>query len=159
MGSIEKLAQIDYLLVILGFFAILFATKEIIEIFSYFKKKFRIKTGSEEDKSTIEDRIATLEKHDNWQYKEISKISQGIDDIQGRLLNKEIEDMRKTILDFCSALSGGQKPNKEAFNFIFRTHENYNTILEKYHKENNVINESMKFISDKYQEYLQDGFR
>ena len=81
MGSIEKLAQIDYLLVILWFFAILFAAKEIIEIFSYFKKKFRIKTGSEEDKSTIEDRIATLEKHDNWQYKEITKMSKGIENI------------------------------------------------------------------------------
>ncbi len=73
MGSIEKLAHIDYLLVILGFFAILFAAKEIIEIFSYFKKKFRIKTGSEEDKETIENRIKTLEKHDNWQYQEILK--------------------------------------------------------------------------------------
>ena len=50
MGAIEKLTQIDYLLVILGLFAILFAVKEIIEIFNYFKKKFRIKTGIDEDK-------------------------------------------------------------------------------------------------------------
>ena len=71
MGSIEKLTQIDYLLVILGFFAILFAAKEIIEIFSYFKKKLRLKTGIDEDKETIENRIKTLEKHDNWQYQEI----------------------------------------------------------------------------------------
>ena len=63
MGSIEKLAQIDYLLVILWFFAILFAAKEIIEIFSYFKKKLRLKTGIDEDKETIENRIKTLEKH------------------------------------------------------------------------------------------------
>lgn len=61
MGSIEKLAHIDYLLVILGFFAILFAAKEILEIFGYFKKKFRIKTGNEEDKETVENRIKTLE--------------------------------------------------------------------------------------------------
>lgn len=157
MEAIENLAQINYVLAILGLFAILFALKEIIEIFLYFKKIFRIKTGVENDKETIESRISTLERHDNWQYKEITKISEGISDIQERLLNKEIEDMRKTILDFCSALSSGQNPNKEAFDFIFKTHENYNNILEKYHKENNVINESMKFISDKYQDLLRNA--
>lgn len=157
METIEKLPQIDYVLVILGLFSILFILKEMIEIISYFKKRFRIKTGVEEDKETIEKRISILEKHDDWQYKEITKISQGISDIQERLLNKEIEDMRKTILDFCSLLSNGQKLNKEAFQFIFRTHEKYNMILEKHHKENNVINESMKFISEKYQELLRDG--
>ena len=71
MNDIENLTKINYLLVILGFFAILFAIKEIIEIISYFKKKFRIKTGSEEDKETLEERISTLEEHDKWQYNEI----------------------------------------------------------------------------------------
>ena len=85
MGAIEYATQINYILVILGFFAILFAIKEIIEIFSYFKKKFRIKTGADEDKETLEERIATLEKHDRWQYNEISKISKGIDDIKEQL--------------------------------------------------------------------------
>ena len=78
MGTIENLTQVDYLLFVLWFFAILFGIKEIIEILSYFKKKFRIKTGYDEDKETLEDRIANVEKHDKWQYNEISKISQGI---------------------------------------------------------------------------------
>ena len=34
MEAIENLAQINYVLVILGFFAILFGAKEIIEIIS-----------------------------------------------------------------------------------------------------------------------------
>ena len=157
MGAIEYATQINYILVILGFFAILFAIKEIIEIFSYFKKKFRIKTGADEDKETLEERIATLEKHDRWQYNEISKISKGIDDIKDRLLNKEIEDMRKTILDFCAALSSGQKFNRESFDYIFKTDENYDKLLTRYGMENNVINESMKFIREKYQEKLRNG--
>lgn len=61
MEAIENLAQINYVLVILGFFAILFGAKEIIEIISYFKNRFRIKTGAEEDKETIDKRIAILE--------------------------------------------------------------------------------------------------
>lgn len=157
MGSIEKLAQIDYLLVILWFFAILFAAKEIIEIFSYFKKKFRIKTGSEEDKSTIEDRIATLERHDNWQYKEITKMSKGIENIETELLDNNLERKRKYILDFCSSLSNGQKQNKEAFNNVFKTYKKYEDLLSAHNMENGQAEESMKFISEKYQEFLRNG--
>lgn len=97
MNAIEKVAQIDYLLVVIGFFAILFAIKEIIEIFSYFKRKFRIKTGSEEDKETLEERITTLEKHDKWQYNEVLKISQGIDEIKEQLKERDTKDKAKTV--------------------------------------------------------------
>ena len=106
MGSIEKLAHIDYLLVILGFFAILFAAKEIIEIFSYFKKKLRLKTGIDQDKETIENRIKTLEKHDNWQYQEILKISKGIDDIKDNLVKREQKDKEETVATLRGQLYG-----------------------------------------------------
>ena len=157
MGAIEQLTQIDYLILILGFFAILFALKEIIEILSYFKKKFRIKTGSEEDKESVESRISTLEKHDKWQYNEISKISQGIDEIKDTLLKDNIEKKRKSILDFCSSLSNNQKQNNEAFNDIFRTYADYEQILKDNKLENGQAEESMKFIREKYQERLRNG--
>ena len=157
MGAITELFKINWITFCIALFAIAFAIKEIIEIVCYFKNKFRIKTGFDEDKETLEGRIATLEKHDKWQYSEISKISKGIDEIKDRLLNKEIEDMRKTILDFCAALSSGQKFNKESFDFIIRTDENYDRLLTRYGMENNVINESMKFIREKYQEKLRNG--
>ena len=157
MNAIIGLAKINWVVFLLTLCTIAFAIKEIIEIISYFKRKLRIKTGYEEDKETSEDRIATLEKHDKWQYNEISKISKGIDEIKDRLLNKEIEDMRKTILDFCAALSSGQKFNKESFDYIIKTDENYDRLLTRYGMENNVINESMKFIREKYQEKLRNG--
>lgn len=106
MGAIERLADIDYVLVILAFFAVLFAAKEIIEIFSYFKKKWRIKTGIEQDKETLENRIKTLEKHDNWQYQEIQKISKGIDDIKDNLVKKELKDKAKTVATLRGQLYG-----------------------------------------------------
>ena len=157
MNAITELTKINRAVFLLTLCTIAFAAKEIIEIISYFKRKLRIKTGYEEDKETSEDRIATLEKHDKWQYNEISKISKGIDEIKDRLLNKEIEDMRKTILDFCAALSSGQKFNKESFDYIIKTDENYDRLLTRYGMENNVINESMKFIREKYQEKLRNG--
>ena len=157
MNAITELTKINWVVFLLTLCTIAFAIKEMIEIISYFKRKFRIKTGFDEDKETLEGRIATLEKHDKWQYSEISKISKGIDEIKDRLLNKEIEDMRKTILDFCAALSSGQKFNKESFDYIIKTDENYDRLLTRYGMENNVINESMKFIREKYQEKLRNG--
>lgn len=157
MESIEKLTQIDYLLVILGLFAILFAAKEIIEIFSYFKKKLRLKTGIDEDKETIENRIKTLEKHDNWQYGEIQKISKGIDDIKINLVQKEISDIRWELLDFCSALTSGREYNREAFEHIFRTYEDYEKILADNHMSNGYIVESMKAVREIYHNKLVSG--
>lgn len=97
MGDIESLTHINYLTVILGVFTILFAIKTIIELFSYFKKKFGIKTGIETEKDSIEGRIAKLEQHDKWQYNEITKISKGIEDIKDALVQKEIKDNAKTV--------------------------------------------------------------
>ena len=157
MGEISQVAEINWTFFLITFFAIAFAAKEIIEICSYFKKKFRIKTGKDEDKITLEKRIETLEKHDNWQYNEISKISRGIDDIKNTLLEDNIEKKRKSILDFCSSLSNDQKQNSEAFNDIFRTYADYEQILKDNGMENGQAEESMKFIREKYQEKLRNG--
>lgn len=152
-----NMLQINWVSVLISLFAIGFAVKEIIEIIVYFKNKFRIKTGIEEDKETLNERIVTLEKHDKWQYNEISKISQGIDDIKDTLLKDNIEKKRKSILDFCSSLSNNQKQNNEAFNDIFRTYAEYEQILKDNQMENGQAEESMKFIREKYQEKLRTG--
>lgn len=157
MQEIQNLAQIDYVLVILGLFAILFAVKEVIEIFGYFKKKFRLKTGIDEDRETVENRIKRLEKHDNWQYQEIQKISRGIDDIKDNLVQKEISDIRWELLNFCSALTGGQDYNREAFEHIFRTYEQYEKILADNHMTNGYIVESMKAVREIYHNKLVSG--
>lgn len=156
MNQITELTTINYLSVVLGLFVIMFGIKEIIEIVAYFKKKFRIKTGVESDKETIEDRISTLEKHDNWQYKEITKMSKGIENIESELLDNNLERKRKYILDFCSSLSNGQKQNREAFDNVFKTYEKYEKILSDHKMENGQAEESMKFISEKYQECLRN---
>ena len=157
MEAIENLAKIDFVLVIMSIFAILFGIKEIIEIVSYFKNKLRIKTGFDQDRETFENRISTLEKHDNWQYKEITKMSKGIENIESELLDNNLERKRKYILDFCSSLSNGQKQNKEAFNNVFKTYKKYEDLLSTHNMENGQAEESMKFISEKYQEFLRNG--
>ena len=157
MEVIENLAKIDYVLVIMSIFAILFGIKEIIEIVSYFKNKLRIKTGFDQDRETFENRISTLERHDNWQYKEITKMSKGIENIESELSDNNLESKRKYILDVCSSLSNGQKQNKEAFNNVFKTYKKYEDLLSTHNMENGQAEESMKFISEKYQEFLRNG--
>lgn len=106
MEAIEQLTKINYISFIIIFFAILFGIKEVIEIFNYFKKKFRLKTGIDEDKETLENRIKTLEAHDKWQYKEISKMSKGIDDIKYQLTEKERTDKERTVATLRNQLYG-----------------------------------------------------
>lgn len=157
MDAIENLFSLDYPSIIMGVFIIILGVDKIIFLLAKVKKTLRIKFGFEEDKKTIEDRITTLEKHDNWQYKEITKMSKGIENIETELLDNNLERKRKYILDFCSSLSNGQKQNKEAFNNVFKTYKKYEDLLSAHNMENGQAEESMKFISEKYQEFLRNG--
>ena len=157
MDAIENLFSLDYPSIIMGVFIIILGVDKIIFILAKVKKALRIKFGFEEDRKTIEDRITILEKHDNWQYKEITKMSKGIENIETELLDNNLERKRKYILDFCSSLSNGQKQNKEAFNNVFKTYKKYEDLLSAHNMENGQAEESMKFISEKYQEFLRNG--
>lgn len=157
MDAIENLFSLDYPSIIMGVFIIILGVDKVIFLLTKVKKSLRIKFGYEKDKLTIEDRITTLEKHDNWQYKEITKMSKGIENIESELLDNNLERKRKYILDFCSSLSNGQKQNKEAFNNVFKTYKKYEKLLSDHNMENGQAEESIKFISEKYQECLRNG--
>lgn len=164
MGEIENLTNINYITFVLTLFIILFGLKEIIEIFSYFKNKFRIKTGVDEDKEEsqkkvecFEKRITTLEKHDNWQYEKLLKISDGVDKINASILNNEIQSLRWELLDFCSALTNGREYNKEAFEHIFRTYSDYENLLKENGLTNGYVEESMKVVREIYHDRLASG--
>ena len=157
MGAIENLSHINYLLIILWFFAILFAAKEIIEIFTYFKKKVGVKFGIENEKESIENRINKLEKHDSWQYGELTKISNCVEEIKKNIVSKEIDGVRWELLDFCSALTSGRKYNREAFAHIFKTYEKYEKILEDNGMTNGFVEESMNAVKEIYHDKLKNG--
>lgn len=157
MGVIKEMTQINYTALIVWVFALLFGIKEIIELLSYFKRKFGVKTTLDTNKESMENRIATLEEHDNWQYKEISNISSGVEEIRQNLLSKEIQDLRWELLDFCSALTNGRIYNREAFEHIFMTYEDYEKILSENGMTNGYVEESMDVIKEMYHEQLASG--
>ena len=157
MDEIKALFNLPYPTIIMGVFIFILGVDKIVYLSLKIKKTLRIKFGFEEDKETTEDRITVLEKHDNWQYREITKMSKGIENIETELLDNNLERKRKYILDFCSSLSNGQKQNREAFNNVFKTYKNYEELLSAHNMENGQAEESMKFISEKYQEFLRNG--
>ncbi len=154
MNAIKELTEIDYISFVLVLFSILFGVKEIIELLNYFRNKLGLKTKISEEKNKTEIRLATLEKHDNWQYKEIEKISNCVETISANLIEKEIEDMRWELIDFSSALAGGRYYNKEAFEHIFRIYEKYEDTLNKRKMTNGYIDESMAAIREVYKQRL-----
>lgn len=157
MSSIEALTHINIWTVLLGVFVIMFAIKAIVDIVGYFKGKLGITTGFEQDRAEEERRIRTLESHDRWQYNEIQKIEELLKDIQENCIDERISTLRWRILDFTSGLAGGRRYNKETFEQVFDMDRQYEDILKKYNKTNDVVNESMKFIKDTYQQKLRNG--
>ena len=109
----------------------------------YHQQSIRIRDGLEKKTDAIDEKI-TL-------------IAESLGVIQKSLTKITIETKRKNILDFCATLSNKQKQNKEAFNEIFRTYEDYERILKENDMENGQTEESMKFISEVYQQMLRDG--
>ena len=104
MDEIEALFNLPYPTIIMGVFIFILGIDKIVYLFLKIKKILRIKFGFKEDKKTIDDRITILEKHDNWQYNEISKITKGIDEIKSSLAQKEIKDKAKTVATLRSQL-------------------------------------------------------
>lgn len=83
-----------------------------------------------------------------------------IDDLRNLtslFVDKEIDDMRWEILNFCSALSNGRKYNRESYAHVFSIYEKYERILKENKMENGLVEESMAFIRERYQKDLKSG--
>lgn len=123
----------------------------------YHQQSIRIRDGLEKNQQKLDKNQQKLEMHQEEMKQDLSEIRTSLSCIQKMLLKNTIETKRKNILDFCATLSNKQKQNKEAFNEIFRTYEDYEKILKDNDMENGQTEESMKFISEIYQQMLRNG--
>lgn len=130
----------------------------------YHQQSILIRDGLEKNQQKLEKNQQKLDKnqqniemHQEEMKQDLSEIRTSLSCIQKMLLKNTIETKRKNILDFCATLSNKQKQNKEAFNEIFRTYEDYEKILKDNDMENGQTEESMKFISEIYQQMLRNG--
>ena len=168
MDEIIELTKIDFSYVFIAVFVILIGIKVIISLFEWAVDKLGLETKwmkikrEEHDLliKTSENLAALQQQHtSDMQYsnKRDDEINRDIQKLTAMFLDKEIDDWRWKILDFSSALSNDRKYNRESFDHVIKIYGKYEKILEDNKMENGLVEESMKFIRKKYQEYLDRG--
>lgn len=168
MGDLTSLFKLDFPTVIIGVFIILSACIAVYEIIGKFSKIIgkpvkwvRDKEKDHELLIQTSKELKDLEEHHKKDVSESikhdEKIENNLEVLTSMVLDKAIDDYRYEILDFCSALSNGRKYNRESFNHIFSVYEKYEKILKENKMENGLVEESIKFIREKYSEKLKNG--
>lgn len=155
MNEIKALTEFDWIMVVLGLVAIMVATKYIIELVGYFKKKFRITTGIESDKESIEYRITKLEESDKSQITKIDEISNNINKLTDMFVDKELNDMRWEIINLADKLSNGKTVGKEAYKHALKTYDEYENLICKLGKSNGETEISIGIIKEEYTKMLK----
>lgn len=168
MDGITELLKINYAYVIISVISILAGVKIIVSLFEWIIGKLGLETKwlkrKREEQELLYDtskRLSELQqKHiadmessnqrDDEIYKDIQKLT-------NMFLDKEIDDWRWKILDFSSALANGRQYNRESFDHIEKIYHKYEMVLKENEMENGLVDESMKFIHKKYQEFLNNG--
>ena len=168
MEWIEKLFELDYVSAILAIFIIMsggIAIYTIIGKFSeiigkpvkWVKQRQIDHDLLEKNKKDIKN-LRDRHEADTKKYEEShQELINDVKKLTTIFVEKEIDDMRWEILNFCSALSNGRKYNRESYAHVFSIYEKYERILEENKMENGLVEESMAFIRERYQEDLKSG--
>lgn len=139
-------------------------------------KKSRINREQEERIKKIEDDVNELKNsankfnddrvHDREQslniqrnlVNNLAQFSDTLQDIKKDLVEERIERKRWNILNFADELrhSDESQIDLERFNNVFRDYDDYERIIEEKKLTNGFIDESIKFIRQKYQEKLSN---
>lgn len=86
-------------------------------------------------------------------------LQDGISELKMLLINKEIDDIRTTILDFSNAVMNGRDYNKEQYEHIIDLYDKYEKILDQNGMTNGRVTASMEFVLKNYQYLMDNGFK
>lgn len=168
MDNVQKITDINWLYVfgaiLLAIIVFCFVADAIVKFYGYIKKPMDWKKRDNEDHDTIAAITETLKalkeqqdtdraqsiKHDN-------QIKEDLESLSNMVFDKNIEDMRWRILDFSSAISNGRKFNRESYDFVLKTYDQYEELLKKRNMTNGLVDETVKYIKNNYQERLKNG--
>lgn len=94
----------------------------------------------------------------NLELKEdVEKIEKRIDELEMKQIQKDIDQKRKTILDFANSLRQDKKHTVEEYENIIRMIDDYIVLCEKYCIKNGYINIQSKYINDTYYMLSKSG--
>lgn len=168
MDATLELLKIDFSYVLISVLIILINIKAIVSIFEWIigklgleTKWMRIKREEHELLIQTSENLAALQKQHIEDFKfsneKDEEIRKDVQKLTNMFLDEIIDDLRWKILDSCSALFNGRRYNREMFDHIIQMYHKYEKILEENNMENGLIEESIKFVREKYRKYLENG--
>lgn len=90
---------------------------------------------------------------------EQKEIKSSVLELKDLMIKKDINDMRWEILDFANAVMSGRDYNKEQYDHVLETYEEYEKILKDNNMENGKVDLSMGFIKKQYGDLMVNGFK
>jgi hypothetical protein len=81
--------------------------------------------------------------------------NQKIDELEHTIDTNEIENLRRSILDFANSCQNGIEHSQEQFNQVFKDNEKYHCLLKKYNLTNGRVDSDFKYIENTYQDCLK----
>lgn len=107
---------------------------------------------------TIRDNLTAnqtkLEQNQNVFMQTLADISSSLAELKADFLDERLERKRWNILNCASKLRNGDTVDMEEFVNVFQDYDSYEDIIKKNGLSNGLIEESIKFIREKYQELL-----
>lgn len=165
MDELQWIQEIDIIQILIGVFIIISAVISIATVISKFAEYIGrpvkwIKKNDEDHerlqkmntelqdlkKQELEDKQQSI-KHDQAIREELEKLTK-------MFIEKEIDDTRWEILNFCSNLANGQAYNREAYEHVFRLYEKYERILKENSMTNGYVEESMNYARESFHKIL-----
>lgn len=168
MEAITELINVDFSSVFAAIFIILIGLKAIVPLFEWAIEKLGLETKwmrrRREEHTllvrTSQNLVALQETHAQDMQKSDQHdeaLQADIKKLTAMFVDKQIDDMRYEILNFSASLSSGHTYHREAFDHIMKLYHKYEKILAEHHLENGLVEESIKYIQEKYRESLKNS--
>lgn len=78
-----------------------------------------------------------------------------IDELERTIDSNEIENLRRSILEFANSCQNGIEHSQEQFNQVFKDNEKYHCLLKKHNMTNGRVDSDFEYIKGIYRECLR----
>lgn len=120
---------------------------EHIEHETWHKQSITIRDNLAENQHKLEETQASF-------MNTLSEISKSLAELKADFLDERLERKRWNILNCASKLRNGDTVDMEEFINVFQDYDSYEDIIKKNGLTNGLIEESIKFIREKYRELI-----
>lgn len=89
--------------------------------------------------------------------KDIDKLQEEVVSVRIDLRDHKVDSWRNSILSFADDLMRGEHKSREGFEFIIRTHDNYEEYLKLNKLDNGQVTLAYEYIKDCYQDCMKNN--